>query len=75
MSKYEVSLNKYPYHKCCDESSMFLFPPRKEGEEQRHWGKVHYKAIDTWCLDNGDGGEFMMNVKFCPWCGVELPYD
>ena len=34
---------------------------------------VHHSASGEWGLMIHDGGSSYILIKFCPWCGAELP--
>lgn len=69
------SLLLFEPHICCDEAEMYLYPPRRGTDDYvpcKRGGMIRYRAVANWRIDEGNGGH-IVPVRFCPFCGVELP--
>lgn len=68
------SLFIFSRHICCAEAERYLLPPQEgtNGFVQYDGGEVLFKAYPNWHIDLGDGGS-LIDVQFCPFCGIKLP--
>lgn len=65
-------LRSFPPHTCCDDAEFNVLPPHggsgwvaAEGR-----GRMRINANPNWHIE---GEEFDLAIRFCPYCGVELP--
>lgn len=77
IDEVKASLLLQSRHSCCDDAARYLWPPSRGTEGQYvpvRLAGAHLlvKACDVWTFDLGDGGH-APEVRFCPFCGEELP--